>query len=232
RSRFAKVLLGGLRLTLLLLLIAMLNRPVLALSQSRVQPSVLAVLVDESISMIVKDGQTGTELPPMRRLDRVVDFLSTNDQAMLKRLAEDHQLRFYRFSSDAQRIDASDVPQVVQALTELKPEGRRTQVLPSIETVLRDLQGQRVAGVVVLTDGRETPAQSSSGALESIKEYGVKVFPIAVGSEDAPKNIEIASINVQDSAFAGDLVNLKTTIRINGYASDYPVRVTLVDDKT
>ena len=32
-----------------------------------------------------------------------------------------------------------------------------TQVIPSLLTVLDDLQGQRLAGVAILTDGRDTP---------------------------------------------------------------------------
>src|SRR5262249_13306857 len=46
RSRFAKILLGVMRAALLLFVIALLNRPVLNLSQSRTEPSVLAVLMD------------------------------------------------------------------------------------------------------------------------------------------------------------------------------------------
>ena len=48
-------------------------------------------------------------------------------------------------------------PQVVEAIRNLKPEGKSTQVIPSLLTVLDDLQGQRLAGVVLITDARETP---------------------------------------------------------------------------
>ncbi|MEM6561854.1 MAG: hypothetical protein AAF656_09645, partial [Planctomycetota bacterium] len=54
RRQSTKLILGGLRLSLLLLLIALLNRPVLTLTQTRDEPSVVAVLVDESSSMSVR----------------------------------------------------------------------------------------------------------------------------------------------------------------------------------
>ena len=51
RSRGARITLGVLRAALLAFVIAMLNRPVLTLTQSRTEPSVLAVVMDDSISM-------------------------------------------------------------------------------------------------------------------------------------------------------------------------------------
>src|SRR5688572_24682360 len=51
RSRPVRLVLGGIRLALLLFVIALLNRPVVTLSQSRTEPSVLAILLDDSISM-------------------------------------------------------------------------------------------------------------------------------------------------------------------------------------
>ena len=50
RSRTARISLGILRGALLAFCIAMLNRPVLTLGQNRTEPSVLAILVDDSIS--------------------------------------------------------------------------------------------------------------------------------------------------------------------------------------
>src|SRR5581483_4949422 len=56
RSRAVRITLGVIRGALLALVIALLNRPVLTLGQSRTEPSVLAVLVDDSISMRVQDA--------------------------------------------------------------------------------------------------------------------------------------------------------------------------------
>src|SRR4051812_32628236 len=60
RSRGARVTLGVLRALLLAFVIALLNRPVLTLGQSRTEPSVLAVLIDDSVSMSVKDTREDT----------------------------------------------------------------------------------------------------------------------------------------------------------------------------
>src|SRR5437773_12055960 len=55
RSKPVRIALGIVRGFLLAFLIVLLNRPVLTLGQSRTEPSVVAVMIDDSISMRVRD---------------------------------------------------------------------------------------------------------------------------------------------------------------------------------
>jgi uncharacterized membrane protein len=228
RSRGARIVLGVMRGLLLAFVLALLNRPVLTLGQSRTEPSVLAIMIDDSISMRVRDG--GAKDQSISRLDAAIELLSGADQKLLNDLRKEHVVRLYRFSRDANPIAATQ-PFIALA-DELKAEGQHTQVLRSVRTVLDDLQGQRLAGVVVLTDGRETPSTPIAEALAPVKDYNVKVYPIAVGSEQPPQNVEIQSVNVQDSAFKGDLVNVKATVRAAGYAPGQVITVQVKDKKT
>src|SRR5687767_8958914 len=229
RSRPVRVALGVLRGALLAFVLFLLNNPVLTLGQSRTEPSVVAVMLDDSVSMRVKDAgdAKGGEAPT--RLAAAIDLLAGADQSLLNELGKVHQLRLYRFDKDAnplgvgagtaapdasrQATDAPVDPAVVQALKQLQPEGQNTQVVRSLSTVLADLQGQRLAGVVVITDGRETPAQPVADAIRAIKNYGVKVFPVAVGSDNAPTNVDLQAVNVQDSAFKDDIVAFRVLVR-------------------
>src|SRR5688572_5460432 len=228
RSRGARIALGVMRGLLLAFVLALLNRPVLTLGQSRTEPSVLAVMIDDSISMRVRDG--GAKDQAVSRLDAAIDLLGGADQKLLNDLRKQHIVRLYRFNQDANPIAATQ-PSVVLA-DELKAEGQHTQVLRSLRTVLDDLQGQRLAGVVVLTDGRETPSTPIAEALAPIKDYNVKVYPIAIGSDQPPQNVEIQAVNVQDSAFKGDLVNVKATVRGSGYAPGQVITLQVKDKKS
>ena len=248
RGRSVRVSLGILRGLLLAFVLFLLNNPVLTLGQSRTEPSVVAVMLDDSVSMRVKDvaPATGPEAPT--RLQAAIDLLAGEDQALLKELAKSHQLRVYRFDKDAhpvaagtpsgtadakpQAADAPVDPALVDALKQLKPEGQNTQLIRSLSTVLADLQGQRLAGVVVLTDGRETPAQPITDALRAVKNFGVKVFPVAVGSDNAPTNVDLQAVNVQDSAFKDDIVAFKVLVRGTGYAPGHQVQVRLKEKKS
>lgn len=255
RSRTAKILLGSLRGLLAAFVILLLNRPVLILGQTRQEPSVLAVLVDDSISMSkVRDvPQSGTSNQPISRLDAAIQLLSADDQALLRKLASVHQVRLYHFSTDAATLGpavgtgiplktpdpaaAAKVNVPPALLTALKsldakepaPSQNRTQVVQSLLSVLGELQGQRLAGLVLLTDGRDTPVPVSADALKRLKDFGVPVFPVALGSEEAPKNIEIQSVSVQDNVFVDDLVNYKLTLRATGYPKGHQIKVALKD---
>jgi uncharacterized membrane protein len=218
--------LGIVRATLLALVIALLNRPMLTLTQSRVESSVLAVMIDDSISMRVRDGTATSGELPESRLESAIQLLSANDQHLLKQLTKEHTVRIFPFDSDKQPEVSPD------HLKDIEPKGQHTQVINSIRSVMEELQGQRVAGIVVLTDGRETPAQPIADAIRSLKDFGMKVYPIAVGSDAAPTNLAVQSVNVEQSVFKGDIVNVKATILGSGYPSGHSAKVVLKDKKT
>jgi hypothetical protein len=221
RSRSARISLGVMRGLLLAFVIAMLNRPVLTLTQSRTEPSALVIVMDDSISMQVRDGAVDAQGQGVSRMQAVLNLLEGDNQKLLKDLARQHIVRFYRFDRDAQAIGSvskdtfakgqGTAPQTqpttapTDVLANLAPTGQSTQVLASLRTVLEELQGQRLAGVVLLTDGRDTPVESLADGLAAVKGFGVKIYPVAVGSDKAPRNIMVESVNVQDAAFVKDI---------------------------
>jgi uncharacterized membrane protein len=237
RTLRARVTLAFLRALLLALVLFLLNRPILTLGQSRTEPSVVAVLIDDSVSMKVKDID---EANPQSRLNAALKLMNEGDRALLKELTRTHTVRLYRFDSNAQPIlsvtadpkNPGYLEPAKAALTKIEPIGQTTQVLRSVRTVLDDLTGQRLAGVVILTDGRDTPERPVAEQLAAVKEAGAKIFPIIVGTDKGPRNVAVQTISVQDSAFKGDIVNVKTTVRATGYNSPQPVTLILKDRKT
>ncbi len=226
RARRARIFLGIVRGLLIALVIFLLNRPMLTLGQIRREPSVLAILLDDSASMKVKDasapgGQSQT------RLDWAVHLLSDNNAQLLRRLASTHTIHLYDFSQARRQLASIDGPtgpeasdksaqpltnQAVDALSDLKPEGQATQIVPAIRSVLEDLQGQRLAGVIVLTDGKETPTQSLPDAIAAVKSFGADIYPVAIGSEHIPQNIAIDAASHEPGAFPHQITKPKVTL--------------------
>ncbi len=225
RSRRVKVGLGLFRTALVLLTIALLNRPVLTLTQSRVEPSVLAVLIDDSLSMRIKDVAAGESVTA--RIDAVAELLNGQNAKLLHDLAKVHQLHFYRFDADATAIELG----TDRTLPAIEPQGQKTQVTTAVRTVLRDLQGQRLAGVVVLTDGRDMPQQSIASAIDDVKDFGVGVYPVPVGSDQPLRNIEMQQVTANDAVFAKDIASIRATVRVTGPGAQ-PVTVRLKDKAT
>lgn len=235
KSTRVRVALASLRFALLLLVIALLNRPNLTLTQSRTEPSVLAILIDDSISMRVGDvaqSSGGTTQPSVSRLEASRLLLTDNNRKVLADLAAIHQLRFYRFSADAtqliaEAIDASKLGSVDDVLKSLKPEGGQTQLVQALRTVSNDLQGQRIAGALVLTDGRQT--DSSTIETAALKDRGLKVFAVSVGSSDAPRNVEVDTVQALDTVFVGDIINFRVNVRAAVIAAGQSITLRLKD---
>jgi uncharacterized membrane protein len=233
RSRPVRIWLGLIRSMLFALVLLLLNRPVLTLGQSRTEPSVLAIMIDDSISMRVPDAGPAAE--PQSRLSAAQALLSDHQGQLLAKLSQTHNVRLYRFDRDAlplTEVEQTNLAPAIAAVATVKAQGNSTQVLPSILNVAQDLQGERVAGVVILTDGRDTPARNISADLDKLKSFGVKVFPIAIGSDHQPKSIQVQSLQVDDVAFNGDVVNVKAIVRATGYGPNHPVHLVLKDKKT
>src|SRR5690606_4708946 len=135
--------------------------------------------------------------------------LGYGDQALLRQLAAEHELRLYRFSAGTHPLGAAQsLDDALPLLEDLAPAGRQTQVVRSLRTVLDDLQGQRLAGIVLLTDGRETPTQAQAEQMQAVKDFGVRIYPVVVGSDEAPRNVAVTAIDVQDTVFKDDIVSV------------------------
>ncbi len=257
-ARWGKALLG-LRLCTLVLLVAALNGPELTLTRAIRQPSVVAILIDQSQSMAVADMQsamahaagpsTGPATPvSIPRWQAAVGLLTSSsagkatDSAspgelpgLLAGLAKQHEVRLYTFGNDAHLISGAAGNET--GLSALKPTEDRTNLSKSLQRVTEDLAGQRLAGVVVLTDGREVPQSASANpsvtqAADHFAGQNVPVVAVVLGADRPPKNLALAGLNVQESAFANDLVLARATLSMMGMPAGNPVTVRLVNGVT
>ncbi|MGH7179749.1 MAG: glutamine amidotransferase, partial [Tepidisphaeraceae bacterium] len=78
----------------------------------------------------------------------------------------------------------------------------------------------------------DAPQRPLAATLDVIKDSGVKLFPVPLGSDQAPPNIEIQSVSAQESAFKGDIVNVKVALRAAGLPAGKTVSLALKDKKT
>ena len=226
---------AALRFGIFALVIALLNRPRLTVTTAQVEPSVLAVMVDDSLSMRLEDVKLDGGESSESRLTAVESLLTRDDAALLRSLSHIHKLRFYRFNADAVALDApatistpEQAQRVERAIGEVKPTGSQTRLIESVQTVVRELQGQRLAGVLVLSDGRET-SDRPSDASRALAEANVKIFAVPVGSEAGLKNVQVESVAVQDSVFVGDVVNVTVQVRGIGLTPGTGVKLVLKD---
>ena len=113
-----RAVLIGLRVAIVAALIFCLARPILVLKAAVPQQNFLGILLDDSRSMTIadKDGQPRTEF--------VQQQLALPDSALLNALSQRFVLRFFRFSSSADRVASAADLKYVGTASRLGPAAR------------------------------------------------------------------------------------------------------------
>lgn len=198
RKRSWKITLGTLRIGVLVLLIVLLNRPTLSLRKVRVEPGVVAMVVDTSASMQVADAD---DEEPRPRIDAALDAA----RSLAASAEEDHAVRLFTAASSAAEIDD---------LASVEATGESTDVAGAISEVARKLRGQNVAGIIYVGDGRTTTGDTVAEAAARAAGLPISVLPI--GSPDEPANVTLESVSAEPNVFAGDVVNVLARVRLRG----------------
>ena len=200
-----RLLLGFLRLGVFALLATCLLRPTLLVSTSVPDRNVLAILLDDSQSMRIKDVDSLTRRAWVGRLVRD----STGD--WLRRLEQRFVLRFYRFADGASGLDGPP--------DSLAAAGARTDLGAALDQVRRDLTGSPVAGMVVLTDGADNGTTPMADALLALKASRTPVYTVGVGAERFMRDVAIDHAETPLSTLKGATMVASVGVRQRGFAA-------------
>lgn len=206
-----RVVLVALRLALLALLTFCLLRPSLILKAAVPQQNFLGVLIDDSRSMTIadRDGQPRTQF--------VQEQLGTPESPLLAALSKRFVLRYFRFSSSADRLSSA---------ADLKYSGTSTRLGQALERARDELSGLPLAGLVMVTDGADTSDTSLDDSLASLKARQIPVFPVGIGQERFDRDIQITRIETPRSTLKGTSLAVDVVISQTGYAgTSVPLQV-------
>lgn len=178
-----RLALTALRTIAIAVLALMLARPVLVISRSIEQRNVVAVVVDDSRSMSVRDTDAGS------RGDLVARLAGGPDSALLRELAGKYQLRVFRTGGGGRLADASTVHY----------DAPRTQLASALLRIQDDLTGVPTAGIVLLSDGADNSAATAerdalADQMLSLRARQVPVFTVGIGKERFERDVEVARV--------------------------------------
>ncbi|MFP5356289.1 MAG: hypothetical protein ACLGIK_14270, partial [Gemmatimonadota bacterium] len=182
-TRATRIALASCRAVAVATLAFALARPVLVLSTSIQQRNVVAVVVDDSRSMSVRDMEGEA------RGDLVMRLAGGADSALLRALAERYQLRVFRLGSGGRLPDASGI----------RFEGARTRLASSLLRIEDDLTGVPTAGIVLLSDGADNSSATPDDVglpeqLLSLRARQVPVYAVGIGRERFERDVEVARV--------------------------------------
>ncbi len=200
--RLDRVVLVALRLGVLAALAFCLLRPKLVISSLVPQQNFLGVLVDDSRSMRIADQDGGSRGAFATR------ELGTDTAALREALARRFQLRFFRFSSSAERTGDPGT---------LAFAGTRTDLAAAMDEAREELAGVPLAGLVVVSDGADNARAPLSQSLLTLRAARVPVFTVGVGRPAPDRDIELSRVEVPRTVLEGTSLVVDVVVSQAGY---------------
>jgi uncharacterized membrane protein len=197
-----RAVLIGLRLGALTLLVFCLARPTLILKAAVPQQNFLGILIDDSRSMAIADRGGA------RRSAFVQQQLARPDSALTIALSQKFVLRFFRFSSSADRTDSPAA---------LAYDGTATHLGQALDRARDELAGLPLAGLVMVTDGADTSETAIDESLASLRARSIPVFTVGVGRDRFAKDIQVTRVETPRSALKGTSLVVDVVISQTGY---------------
>ncbi|MBD3368281.1 MAG: hypothetical protein GF405_08970 [Candidatus Eisenbacteria bacterium] len=209
-----RVGLATLRAAALFLLFAALIEPVVALTSVANERPVVAVLIDESRSMSVRDGTGGVE-----RGSEAVELVS---EVLLERIARDAEVAAYTFSTDVRPLEEG--PGGIRNAAGF--DGDATDLENAFEEVARGQGRGRLGAVIVATDGA---VNRGGSPVDAGIRLGVPVFVLGVGSPDPPVDIAVEEVLTNRVSYAGEILPVVARITSAGFGES-ETNVEIVED--
>src|SRR6188768_1702968 len=141
-----------LRAAVFIIILFMVLQPVMNVSQVLPQDSYMAVVIDTSESMNIKDdGKTSRKDLLLKEMEK------TN---FLQELSKKFKVRLFEFNQEARRIEATQ---------ELRFNGKRTRMEAVTELLQQEMGTLPLAGVVLVGDGVDNGSQQFSQSLSTLE---------------------------------------------------------------
>ncbi len=212
RGRAALV---ALRSALFLLILFLLLKPVVVVPSVVPRSSTVALLADDSRSMMVAD-----EVGGQRRLEALKGALFSTEGTFLSRLREKFKTETYAFSSGLGAIEGGE---------ELTGEGQSSDLGGALAEASRRSAGAPLSAVVLFSDGAENVTADLAAELRNLRARGLPVYTVGVGSTRRGTDAELARVNLPRRVLVGSSVEVEAFVRASGYGPT-KVRIAASED--
>ena len=197
-----KVCLIALRSSVLVALLFCLLQPKLISSTPVLQRNDLAVIVDNSRSMSIRDMGGG------RTRGSVAVDLLYGEYGLVDRLRDDFQLHTFRIGGGSHPIFGPE---------DLSFAAARTSLAEGLKQVIRALKGLSLCGVILISDGGDNSGQDPIRQAQLLKALDIPAFTVGVGETAIVKDREITQVNAARTVMDESIFDVNVTVRNRGY---------------
>lgn len=233
-SPLRSVTLSVLRLTALALVVLILLNPKMVTEIQLELPGRTLVLMDTSGSMDQRDPLQSDELAVARNLSGIesselpsrgkIALASLETHDILPRLAEKNRVHLYSFDQDVSEIKEID------SIRPTSFNGEETLIGRAVVDVLQRFGPDPVAGVVLLSDGRDNSSVHPFELIRpSLARKQVPIHVVALGKYQEFQNFSVPTLNMPRSAELGFPIQIEAGVRLSGIPGE--VKVSLLRNK-
>ncbi len=195
---------GALRLSALALLAVPLMEPMLVTPTVVPNENFVAVLLDVSESMSLKDASERKE-----RVQEARTLLYEAEGGLLAAIEEDFQVRLYTFAEQAVRVET--LPALAR--------GTGTDLSAALEHVMRDFRGLPLTGIVLLTDGADNAApRAAQNPADALRARGIGLHIIGLGAESFAAERELLDVVVTKGV--GPRTGAEIDVRVQSWGQE------------
>jgi uncharacterized membrane protein len=199
-----RTLLTAIRAVTLLLLVVFLLRPVTFVQAGGARDSVVAILVDVSRSMRLADGGTP-------RIDRARSLI----EELQPRIGAEFRTELLSFGESLVRAEVAT----------LGADARRSDLSGALTALGDRYRGERLAGVVVLSDGGDTAAEEAG----TLHRLDVPIFTVGIGQPATSRDREVINLTAGEPLLSGSSVDLSVSATSHGFGNE-PVELRLSEN--
>lgn len=236
-----RTIMAGAHLLAALMIALILLRPGFDYQVSKPFRSTIMILVDTSESMAIADSRTDpadiavverilekSGVTSASRIELAKAALHHTDADLVKKLSDQHELRFFTFDEVLQPQSGGDDPLAWTA--DVVADGKSSRIGTAIEDAVDRYAGRPIAGVVVLSDFSWVKGSDPLEASARLKKRSIPVYCVGVGLPDPP-DVQVRRLIAPEVIFAGDKVSLRVQVDSRGYIGDNAQLVLKVDDE-
>jgi hypothetical protein len=148
-------------------------------------------------------------------------ILSDEGLSLLPALAAKHRIELMGFARDAWHVEPDRLDQLFAKNGADPSEIVRSSFTDLGSPLARALEGTRgnggrVLGVILLTDGQHNRGPSPVVQAQSLAEQGLPIYPIALGTRQAPPDISMVGIKAPSAVFKDTDAHVEARLKVSG----------------
>ena len=209
-SSIRKSILIALRSLGLCLLLFAVFEPILSLVRASIKEPRLAVIVDKSLSMGMKDGSR----------NRAKDLSQALKDANVESLGE--AIKIMSFG-----LDVKDTYPNIASVDSVIANQLGTNITKALSSLSYADDESSVRAAIIFTDGA---VNSGANPLYELDYFGRPVYTVGIGDSMPPKDLSIQSILSNELCYTGSKVPVSITVQASGFPNNTIASLSLYDN--